>query len=95
MGDTPCAERRPLVGGTQASTPKRFRLRPDSAVLSCLPSALVVLPLAGLALYWDERRMVFLRPLHGGAHPVAAARQVIRGIEPYLFHHGNFRPIGR
>lgn len=95
MGGTPCAERRPLVGGTQASTPKRFRLRPDSAVLSCLPSVLVVLPLAGLALYWDERRMVFLRPLHGGANPVAAARQVIRGIEPYLFDHGNFRPIGR
>ncbi len=22
MGGTPCAERRPLVGGTQASTPK-------------------------------------------------------------------------
>lgn len=95
MGGTPCAERRPLVGGTQASTPKRFRLRPDSAVLSCLPSVLVVLPLAGLALYWDERRMVFLRPLHGGANPVAAARQVIRGIEPYLLDHGNFRPIGR
>lgn len=94
MGGTPCAERRPLAGETQASTPKRFRLRPDSAVLSCLPSVLVVLPLAGLALYWDERRMVFLRPLHGGANPVAAARQVIRGIEPYLFDHGNFRPIG-
>ncbi len=55
----------------------------------------MVLPLAGLALYWDERRMVFTRPLHGGANPVAAARQVIRGIEPYLFDHGNFRPIGR
>lgn len=84
------------IGGYhQAITAKRFRLRPDSAVLSYLPSLLVVLPLAGLALSGDERRMVFLRPLHGGANPVAAARQVIRGIEPYLFDHGNFRPIGR
>ena len=39
--------------------------------------------------------MVFLRPLHGGANPVEAIRGVLRGIEPYLFDHGNFRPIGR
>lgn len=94
-GTGPIAFLRTCPSRIRGRTPGGFRLRPDSAVLSCLPSVLVVLPLAGLALYWDERRMVFARPLHGGANPVAAARQVIRGIEPYLFDHGNFRPIGR
>lgn len=81
--------------GTSQRISERFLPRSGSQVFSWLPSVLVVLPLVGLALYWDERRMVFLRPLHGGANPVAATRGILRGIEPYLFDHGNFRPIGR
>ncbi len=78
--------------------PRRFqRHKPrfGFAVLTWLPTVLVVSPLVGLSLSTDARRMMFFRPIHGGANPVAAARQVFRGIEPYLLDHGNFRPIGR